>query len=202
MNFTRDLDRATSIVRVGGVIAYPTEGCYGLGCDPRNTRAITRVLRLKRRGWKPGLILLASDWRQVRCFVDESFQDAVARARATWPGPYTWLLPARRYVSRWIRGEHDEIAIRVTAHPIAADLCRRAGGALISTSANFHGQPPAMSGREAHRLFSSKVDCVLSGASGDSSGPTEIRNALTGVIVRSGSRIPQGPEPFFRPRPA
>lgn len=179
-----DLQKALNTVRIGGVIAYPTEGCYGLGCDPRNTHAIKRILSIKGRSWKQGLILIASDWSQLEAYVDPSYQDAIARARATWPGPYTWLLPTRS-ISRWIRGTHDTVALRISAHPLVVQLCGMLRSALISTSANVHGNPPARTSVQVNRMFSGKVDHILSGSLTGLDGPTEIRHGLTNEVIRS-----------------
>lgn len=179
------LNRALQVLRRGGVLAYPTEGCYGLGCDPRNTRAVQRILRLKRRSRRQGLILIGAHWRHIERWVDTSDEQAIARARGTWPGPVTWLLPAAPGVSRWVRGAHDTIAVRITAHPAAAALCRRFNSAIVSTSANAHGRRPAVSAPQVRRQFQDRVDFVLEGRLGGSKGPTEIRDARTGEIVRA-----------------
>lgn len=184
---TRDqLQQAVEVLRGGGVVAYPTEGCYGLGCDPRNTRALQEVLRLKQRHWRQGLILIGAHWSHVGRWVDSGDQAAITRARETWPGPHTWLLPARSGVSRWVRGEHDTIAVRITAHPLAAALCRRFNSAIVSTSANRHGRRPAVNAVQARALFDERVDLVLQGRLGGLEGPTAIRDARTGETVRAG----------------
>ncbi|MBS1270015.1 MAG: Threonylcarbamoyl-AMP synthase [Gammaproteobacteria bacterium] len=184
-NRARDpLQQALRALRGGGVVAYPTEGCYGLGCDPRNTRAVERILRLKKRSRRSGLILIGAHWRHLAPWVDASDEAAVARARETWPGPHTWLLPAGAGVSPWVRGEHDTIAVRLTAHPPAAALCRRFNAALVSTSANLHGEPPALDAMQVRRMFSHGLDFILSGPLGDSNGPTPIGDARTGERVR------------------
>lgn len=180
------LCRAVELLRGGGVVAYPTEGCYGLGCDPRNARAVQRVLNLKGRSWRQGLILIGASWSQVAHWVDSSDAGALARARATWPGPATWLLPARPGVSRRVRGEHDTIAVRVTAHPLAAALCRRFHAAIVSTSANRHGRPPALTAAQVRAQFGDRLDYVLEGPLGGLKGPTSIRDARTGGTLRPG----------------
>lgn len=108
------------------------------------------------------------------------------RAAAAWPGPVTWLMPARRGVSRWLIGEHPRIAVRVTAHRGAAALCNHAGTAIVSTSANRHGHPPARSAGGVRREFGECVDYVLAGNLGGSPKPSEIRDVVTGRIIRSG----------------
>lgn len=178
------LQEAVWALRRGGVVAYPTEGCYGLGCDPRNTRAVQKILRLKKRSWRQGLIVIGADWRHVALWVDASDEATVSRARLTWPGPHTWLLPAAPGVSRWLRGEHGTLAVRITAHPVAAALCRRFNSAIVSTSANLHGRPPAVSAAQAREMFGGAVDAVVAGRLGGLRGPTEIRDARTGKILR------------------
>ncbi len=184
------LEKAAAIVRAGGVVAYPTEGCYGLGCDPRRHAAVRRILRIKRRSWRQGLILIAAGFRQLKPFIDLSEQELIARARDTWPGPVTWLLPAAPRVSPWLRGEHSTIAVRITAHPVAATLCRCAGTALVSTSANRHGHLPARSAASVQRDLGAEVDRVITGRLGSLAGPTEIRDARRDRTVRTAARSP------------
>ncbi len=179
---TRELTKAARILRAGGIVAYPTEYCYGLGCDPRNRRAVERLLRLKHRPAHKGLIVLADDFAQLTPYV-EAIPEHV---RSTWPGPYTWLLPPKKGVPRWLTGAHPRIALRVTAHPTAAALAREAGMAIVSTSANRAGEPPARRYRETLRRLGAEVDYVLPGRVGRAPAPTPIRDALTGKLVRPG----------------
>jgi len=107
-----------------------------------------------------------------------------ARCTATWPGPATWVLPARQGLSPLLTGGRDSLAVRVTAHPQAAALCRACGHALVSTSANLSGAAPARSGAELEAQFGDKLPLVLAGELGDSARPTPIRDARTGQPVR------------------
>jgi L-threonylcarbamoyladenylate synthase len=177
-----DLAKAASILRAGGVVAYATEYCFGLGCDPLNRDAVLRLLRLKRRPVRKGLIVLAADVAQLVPYVAEM----PAPARTSWPGPRTWLVPVKPGVPGWITGSHARVAARVTAHPQAAALCRAAGMAIISTSANRAGEEPARTHREVARRFGKLVDYILPGRVGDARAPTPIRDALTGELVRPG----------------
>lgn len=179
---TGQLNQAARILKNGGIVAYATEYCFGFGCDPFNRAAVLRLLRIKRRPPTKGLILIAADAAQLAPYVD----DIPARVRATWPGPHTWLLAARDIVPGWLTGDHSRIALRVTAHPQAAALCRAAGMALVSTSANRGGGAPVRSYRDAVRRFKSEVDYVLPGRVGDSPAPTPIRDAVTGELIRPG----------------
>lgn len=177
-----ELQQAARILRAGGLVAYPTEHCFGLGCDPLNRAAVLRLLRLKRRPVEKGLILIAADVSQLVRYV-EHIPDKVL---ATWPGPHTWLLTPRESAPGWITGRHPRIAVRVTAHPVAAALCRAAGMAIVSTSANRGGGRPLRSDREVRRAFGKGLDRVLPGKVGGAPAPTPIRDAVTGELVRSG----------------
>lgn len=181
-----DLQQAADAVHAGGVIAYPTEAVYGLGCDPRNEDAVMRLLALKERDVGAGLIVIAADLEQLSEFI-EPF-DAVVRARITptWPGPVTWVVAAKPTTPAWIRGDHTTIAVRVTAHAGAAALCRAADTALVSTSANLRGAAPARSERDVRITFGAGIDFILSGECGEQDRPTEIRDAANGAVLRAG----------------
>jgi L-threonylcarbamoyladenylate synthase len=178
----RSLSTAATILQQGGIVAYPTEYCFGLGCDPRNRDAVLKLLRLKQRIVSKGLIVLAADVAQLDPYVLE-IPDAVL---ATWPGPHTWLVAPRASAPGWITGKHPRVAVRVTAHPQAAALCRAAGMAIVSTSANRGGETPARTWREVARRLGGGIDYVLAGRVGDAPAPTPIRDALSGTTVRAG----------------
>lgn len=174
------IQQAARYVKQGGIIAYPTEGVFGLGCDPSNRKAVLRLLRIKKRPMDKGLILIASDIDQLKPYVT-GIPDKV---RQSWPGPVTWLLPARNDVPHYIRGKHDTIAVRVTAHPIAAALCRETGSALVSSSANLSGQRPAISDRDVRRRFDTTCIFVVPGQTLTPGHPTSIRDASSGSRIR------------------
>lgn len=173
-------------LRAGGVIAYPTEAVYGLGCDPLDRRAVQRILDIKRRPLAAGLILIAADFFQVEDFLLPLPPALRRRVFATWPGPVTWLLPCRPEAPVWLRGRHDSLAVRVTAHPTAAALCTRFGGALVSTSANPRGRNPARTPLQVRRYFGGTVDHVLTAPLGGQARPSEIRDGRTLAVVRAG----------------
>lgn len=179
---------AARLIHAGGIVAYPTEAVYGLGCDPNNEQALERLLALKRRPWYKGLILLAASVAQLEPYVDFDALTPERRAAvlAAWPGPVTWLLPARPGVSPRVRGQHPKVAARVTAHPLAAALCHAVGGPIVSTSANRSGRRPARSALATRLVFGMALDGVVSGAIGSLQRPTEIRDAATGGVIRLG----------------
>ena len=173
-------------VAAGGVIAYPTETVYGLGCDPFNGFAVLRLLALKQRGIEQGLILIASHWQQVEYLLAPLPPATRKRVMHPCSRPVTWLLPCLPEVPCWIRGSHDSLAIRITPHPVAAGLCKRSGGPLVSTSANIHGRPPATGPLSVRKTFHNRLDYVLHDPAGATKHPSEIRDGMTGAILRPG----------------
>ena len=180
------LHSAVTALRAGGVIAYPTEAVFGLGCDPHDEAAVARVFALKQRPATQGMLLIAADFAQVEEYIDLAAVPAAAllRAQASWPGPHTWVFPRAAQTPRWLAGAHAGIALRVTAHPLAAALCRAFGGALVSTSANRHGEPPARSAEAVQAAFGAEVAYILAGETGGLARPTPIRDAVTGEEIR------------------
>ncbi|HMM56016.1 MAG: Sua5/YciO/YrdC/YwlC family protein [Proteobacteria bacterium] len=181
------LQSAVAALRAGGVVAYPTEAVYGLGCDPHDHAAFERVFALKQRPATQGVLLIAADFAQAEKYIDLARvpADALARARATWPGPHTWIFPRAASVPDWIAGSHTGIALRVTAHPLAAALCNAFGGAIVSTSANRHGEAPARTAAQVRSAFGDQLVYILDGAVGGQERPTPIRDAISGELIRT-----------------
>ena len=171
-------------LKSGGIIAYPTESCFGLGCDPKNRIAIRRLLKLKGRPQHKGLILIASNLRQLMPYMAPVDKTQQQQIQASWPGPHTWLVPATKNCPPWLTGDHNTIAVRVTAHRPAARLCRSAGMALVSTSANHSGCKPARTARECCRLFGTQVK-IICGHIGRQRKPSTIQDLKTGKLIRS-----------------
>ncbi len=178
--------QAADVARHGGVIAYPTEGVWGLGCDPHNEAAVTRLLALKQRDIAKGLILIAAREAQLEDYLDYPAlpRERLAAVRATWPGPNTWIIPAGPYAPAWITGAHRGVAVRVSAHPDVVALCEAFGGALVSTSANLSGQDAPSRREDLDPALLAAIDGVCEGGTGGRSGPSMIRNALDGEILR------------------
>jgi L-threonylcarbamoyladenylate synthase len=167
----------------GGVIAYATASCFGLGCDPKNFNAINRLLRIKQRPRSKGLIVIADKYQRLAPFVKPLSAEEKKYAQAKWPGPHTWLMPASHRASAAIRGHHKKIAVRVDAHPDTVKLCKALRMALVSTSANVSGQRPVKTYRDCVRQFGDKV-LVVPGRSGRSKEPSTIQDFESGKIFR------------------
>lgn len=180
---------AANIIRTGGVIAYPTEAVWGLGCDPWNPRAVDRLLQIKQRPLYKGVILLAANFSQAEFLLKHLSDKQIALLQSTWPGPVTWLIPNNgsdyRRVPDWICGQHPAFALRVTDHPVAAALAKAVGKPIVSTSCNPNTQPPARTIQQVRKYFATDLDLILSGSLGGNKNPSEIRDLLTGKIVRA-----------------
>ena len=185
MNEPSALADAVAALRAGGVIAYPTEAVWGLGCDPDDAAALTRLLHLKARDPAKGVILVAASLAQFAPWLEGLTAAQRAPLEASWPGPTTWLVPDNGRAHALVRGDHDRVALRVSDHPLVIALCEAAGGPVVSTSANRAGEPPAMSADEIRRVFGDELDAVLEGALGGLERPSTIRDLATGRVLRS-----------------
>jgi L-threonylcarbamoyladenylate synthase len=172
-------------MRQGGVIAYPTEAVYGLGCDPFNRAAVDRLLAFKGRRRDKGLLLIAAEFSQVAGLLEDLQPKVLDRVAVSWPGFVTWVLPVRSQVPGWLTGGRASLAVRVTAHPLAQALCRAYGGPLVSTSANLSGRVPARDSLTVRRYFGTALDYIVPGRVGGAARPSVIRDARTGALVRA-----------------
>jgi len=180
---SQHIESAARIVRAGGVIAYPTETVYGLGCDPFDEAAVRRVLEIKQRPVEKGLILVAAGLAQLEGLVE--LTEAEWRTlEQTWPAPITYLLPATTKVPEWVRGRFDKVAVRVSTHPLARALAASVGTPIISTSANRAGRPPARNRFQVARQLGAELDFIVSGDTGLSGRPSTIIDLQSGETLR------------------
>lgn len=175
---------AVAALRAGGVIAYPTEGVWGLGCDPDNAEAVARLLRLKQRDPAKGLILVAASIEQFMPWLEGLPAELYASLAASWPGPHTWLVPDNGRSLALVRGGHDCVALRVSAHPGVIALCQAFGGPLISTSANRANEPAAMSATQVRAIFGDGLNAIVEGELGGLDRPSTICDLRTGQVLR------------------
>lgn len=170
-----------------GVIAYPTEAVFGLGCDPTNEAAIKQLLALKKRPVEKGLILIAADYSQLLPYIDDQAiaQEKRFQVLSHWPGPVTLILPVRSSVSTWLTGGRETIAVRVTAFEPARTLCRKLGTALVSTSANPAGEEPARTAEQVRTYFGDQLSWVMETQTGGAKSPSKIIDPLTEKVFRN-----------------
>jgi L-threonylcarbamoyladenylate synthase len=177
------LEQARKIFTDDGVIAYPTESVYGLGCHPFNSKALAKILQIKQRPAKKGLIILVSDINQASPFITKLSNQQLAfinqpRDRAT-----TWLIPRQPQLSELLCGQHAKIAVRVTTHPIAKQLCDYFGSALVSTSCNRQGKSEMKTKNEVRNKMGTVVDLIIKGDCGQQA-PSQIIDLETGRVLR------------------
>jgi L-threonylcarbamoyladenylate synthase len=175
-------DKAAKILQRGGVIAYPTEGVFGLGCLPQDIDAVERLLRIKQRDPSKGLILIAASASQFEGWID--LPETVRLPDPDPKRPITWIVPAGTRVAPAVRGNNTGIAVRITTNPIARSICDAVASPIVSTSANLSGRPVAANQYTLRREFGDRVDYVVPGCCGPSSGASEIRDLQSGAILR------------------
>lgn len=181
-----DFLTAAEIVRKGGVIAYPTESVFGIGCAPLQISALQRVLELKKRNPNKGLIIVASDFNQISCFIDDSRLNGCCRRlmEKYWPGPYTIVLPAKKGLPELLTGGRDSIAMRVSADDNVKNLCRVLNGAVVSTSCNISGEESLTEYQQVIAAFGEHIDFVINRKTGGRKSPSTIIDGLTGKVLR------------------
>ncbi|TWI57655.1 L-threonylcarbamoyladenylate synthase [Pseudomonas duriflava] len=177
------VQHVAQVIRQGGVIAYPTEAVWGLGCDPWDAAAVHRLVRLKQRPLEKGLILIADNIRQFDFLIHDLPRPWLDKLSSTWPGPNTWLVPHQNRLPGWITGAHSTVAVRVSEHPLVRELCSLTGP-IVSTSANPSGRPAARSRLRVEQYFSNQLDAVLGGALGGRRSPSVIRDLETDQVFR------------------
>ena len=183
-----DISQAASVLRQGGVIAYPTEAVYGLGCDPEKLDAVNKILDLKQRDKEKGLILVAANLEQLKKYIAPLEKDIEEKLLSSWKDKTkakTWIVPVKNNISELIKGKFDTIAIRVSHHPVVKSLCEAFSGAIVSTSANISTQEAARTAKEVKTTFNDNLDFILDGETNKNANPSEIRDALTDKVIRS-----------------
>lgn len=177
------VDRAAETLLGGGVIAYPTEGVFGLGCMPDDLNAVSRLLDLKQRDADKGLILIASRPDQFDGWIDMPDGESLAAPDPAYP--VTWIVQPGPKVDPLLRGQHAGIAVRLTTNPVAKAICEAVDSPVTSTSANRSGRPVARNQFILRRQFGACVDYIVPGDCGPASGPSEIRVLATGKVLRA-----------------
>ncbi len=181
----RDVTRVVKAICQGAVVAYPTESVFGLGCDPEAQQAVNKILQIKQRPVEKGLILLASELSQLLPYIDYAALSEEQRQLLVTPQsrPTTWLVPVSAATPPWICGQFTSVAVRLTEHPVVANLCQLSGKPLVSTSANLSGEQPAQNAEQAAQLIG--VDLVFDGALGGAKQTSQIKDISTGQVIRA-----------------
>lgn len=172
----------------GGIIAYPTEAVFGLGCDPDNKKAVEKILKLKQRPVEKGLILLAAEYSQLLPYIDDDLipQHQKLSVLSRWPNGITQVLPKNKNTPNWLTGRFNTIAVRLTDQKDVVKLCKQTNKPIVSTSANFSGDEPARTWQELEQdiQLASKIDFIIKGETLGFTQPSSIIDALTGETFR------------------
>lgn len=177
------LKTACRVLQSGGLVAYPTEAVYGLGCDPFNQAAVERLLAVKRRPRSKGLILAGASLSQLLPYITLTTAQQ-RQLEATWPAPVTFLVPASDALPDWVRGDHTTVAVRVPDHPVARALAAEVGQPIISTSANLNGEPAARNQADVARRLAGELDFIVPGTCDRARKPSTIIDLATGRTLR------------------
>lgn len=185
---SRAVARAASILRKGGLVAFPTDTLYALGADASNPLAIERLFAAKGRSRKAPIPLLVADLMMAIQLVGELPDAAVRLANRYWPGPLTLVLWAPRGISTLLTAGTGRIGLRVPDAAVALALIRRFGSPVTGTSANRSGGKDPLDADEVLRQLGDRVDLVLDEgpvAGGSSSTVVDVTISPP-VIVRQG----------------
>lgn len=180
------LSKSVRALNTGEVIAYPTEGVYGLGCDPSNPEAVKTIYDLKERSTNKGFILISHHWNTIAPWLIPLPAPRMKAILSTWPGPITWILPASSLLPQHLQNTNGTIAVRITAHAFSKALCHAFNKPLISTSANKTNHDPCRTAKSVQDAFKEGVALIVDGPLGSQNCPTEIREGATGHILRPG----------------
>lgn len=177
------LDCAVKAIDSGGVIAYPTESVFGLGCDPYNSDAIKKILSIKKRPAYKGLIILVSDIEQAQPFLQPLSNQQLERVNTPRERAITWLMPCLPEVSPLLRGHFQSLAVRITQHPIARAICELTNTPLVSTSCNIAGKSELKTVVEVRNHMKAKIDWLVSGRCGGQA-PSQIIDITNNRVLR------------------
>ena len=195
----RAVEEAARIVRSGGLIIYPTDTVYGLGCDPFNVQAVRRVFEVKGREARRPLPVLASSLKEVQriAILDER---ALRLAQSFWPGPLTLVVPRKPLLPDVVTCGQPSVGVRVPGHEFALEVIRACGGLLVGTSANRSGRPAPRTAQEAISELGDRVDLVIDAGPAPLGMPSTVLD-LTGPelkVIRAGALPLERLRPFLR----
>ncbi len=179
------IKNAIQVIKQGGVISYPTESVFGLGCNPNDLAAVLQLLDIKQREMSKGLLLVAENLSQLEPYINLSDSLTVNKLMAETSKPVTWIVPCDYLTPAWLTGKHQSIAVRISRHCIVKQLCSEFNGALVSTSANISGQASTKKAWQVRKRFGNKVNYYVPGELGLFATESEIRNIITDDVIRA-----------------
>ena len=171
---------ASDIIKNGGVVIYPTEGIYGIGCDPYNKHSVEKIFHIKGRDYDKRFILISS---QAEFLTDIIDIDIAQDERLKSKDFVTWIVPAKNSCPSWLKSDAG-VAVRITQHPVVNDLCNKLGSPIISTSANYANQEYINDISIIEKLFNGKVSCIVNGKLGNKKKPSTVRDIISNEVLR------------------
>ena len=171
----KNIRLAAETIKKGGLVIYPTDTVYGLGCDPFNISSVKKIFEVKGRTGKP-LPILAYSVKNVEG-IAEMNNLAIKLAKKFWPGPLTLIVPKKPELPSIVTCNINSVGVRIPRHKVALELIRNANGLLVGTSANKTGEKPPRTALEAAQQIGDKVDMIIDG------GPTPLGKSSTVVDV-------------------
>ncbi|HNR67177.1 MAG TPA: L-threonylcarbamoyladenylate synthase [bacterium] len=169
------IGQASRVLKKGGVIGYPTDTVYGIGCNAFDHKAVNRIYDLKNRDHSKAMILIAADLIQIQDLVKEIPESAQILAENFWPGPLTIVFELSEKFTALTVGNRNTVAIRIPDSLISLSLLKSCGFPIVSTSANRSGQPESVIAEQVLETFGSELDLIIDG------GPTP--SSLTSTVV-------------------
>ena len=171
---------ASDIIKNGGVVIYPTEGIYGIGCDPYNKHSVEKIFQIKGRDYDKRFILISSQAEFLTNIIDiDIAQDERLKSKDF----VTWIVPANDSCPSWLKSDAG-VAVRITQHPVVKDLCNKLGSPIISTSANYANQEYINDISIIEKLFDGKVSCIVNGKLGNKKKPSTVRDIISNELLR------------------
>lgn len=155
-----DLSEVITVLKDGGVIAYPTDTIYGLGCSIFSPAGIERIFQMKGRSQNQPLSILVNYIEEVERYASCSEKNFLILKKYL-PGPYTFILKATPTIPRNIRGKGDSVGIRIPDNRISTEIADLLGQAIVTTSVNRSGEPPINDPEKIAEIFSSEIDLLL-----------------------------------------
>ena len=181
------IEEAAKLIAGGGLVAYPTDTVYGLGCDPFSMEAVDRLIQAKQRV-KNALPILVNSLVAAKRLAE--FNAASLRlAERFWPGPLTLILRVRERLPSSVTGDSSFVGLRIPKHATALNLAEKCGGSIIGTSANISGQPSPRTADEVMRQLGDRIDLVLDGGPSPLGKESTVAKVIGGevTVVREGA---------------
>lgn len=176
-------NRLARFIRRGGLVAYPTESCFGLGCDPKNRKAVNKIIKIKKRSRNKNFILIGSSMKHFSSFINPITSSIEKELFGKWPGPHTWLLDASNICPAWLKNK-SKIALRISSYTSCRSLTSSIDMAITSSSLNISGRVPLKRYRDVCRFLPSQVK-IIKGLIGKNKKPSIIQDFKTKKIIRS-----------------